>query len=242
MQKVLLYDLETSPLLGWTWETYETNVLSVEKNRELMSFAYKWLGDKTVRAYSLKDLTPKQLTGKLHELFNEADITIGHNGDSFDKKMANTFFIRHGFGPPKPAKSVDTLKIARSRFRFHSNKLNDLGEYLGLGRKLSTGGFSLWLSCLKGDKKAWDRMVKYNKQDVVLLEKVYLKLRSWGNHPERPEHGLQCPVCASTNVQMRGWNVNRVYKSKRFQCRSCGKWGTSNIRVRHHSGEYLKAA
>jgi hypothetical protein len=206
-----------------------------------MSFAYKWLGDKDVKVLSLKNLKEPQLVKKLHDLFNEADIIVAHNGDQFDAKMANTFFIKQGLTPPSPYKSIDTLKIARNKFKFTSNHLNDLGQYLGLGEKLPTGGFSLWLKCLKGDKKSWELMEKYNKQDVILLEKVYKLLVPWTNNPPPIDLGFTCPACGSTHLQQRGWNINKVFMSKRLQCCDCGKWSQSSNKIKHKYGVYAKS-
>ena len=237
--KTILLDIETSPNLAYCWEMYEQNVIAFEKQRELLSFSYKVLGQRKVYTYCLQNLTPLQLTKKLHEVFNEADVIIAHNGDSFDIKMSNAFFAHFNLTPPHPYKTVDTLKIARNKFRFNSNKLNDLGEYLGLGRKLDTGGFKLWLGCLKNDRRSWRLMKKYNQQDVVLLEKVYLKLRPWANTPVDPETSLQCPSCGSQNVVKRGWGLSIVFKRQRYRCSDCGKWSMSNLKIKHKTGEYL---
>jgi len=236
--KELLLDIETSPNLAYVWEKYEQDVISFEKERELLSFAYKWSGDKNVKCFSLNELTPLRLTKKLHELFGEAEVIVAHNGDNFDIKMANAFFAHFNLKPPSPYKTIDTLKIARSKFRFNSNKLNDLGEYLGLGTKVETGGFKLWLGCLKGNRLAWKKMKEYNKRDVELLEKVYWKLKPWVNTPSF-EEGIKCPSCGSTHVQKRGWNLNRIFKSQRYQCTDCGKWCHSSRKIKHNKGEYL---
>jgi DNA polymerase elongation subunit (family B) len=237
--KILLYDIETSPNLVYCWDIYEQNALSVEKQRELISFAWKWKGERSVHCLSKRTLSEKQLVKRLHDLFNEADILVAHNGDAFDAKMANAFFAHEGLTPPSPYKSVDTLKIARSKFRFNSNKLNDLGKYLGLGEKVDTGGFKLWLECLKGKDSAWRKMEFYNKQDVELLEKVYDKLSPWRKTPP-VNHGMECPNCGSTHLQSRGWNITQLFKKKRFQCQSCGKWCESNNKIKIGESQYTK--
>lgn len=239
MRKVLYYDIETSPLLSYVWEMYEANTLATEKERELMSFAYKWQGDNKIRVESLRTNTEKELVKKLHKLFDEADIIVGHNSDNFDNKMANTFFLKQGLLPPSPYQTIDTLKIARNKFRFASNHLNDLGQYLGVGKKVETGGFNLWLKCIKGDKKAWKLMEKYNKQDVELLEKVYNKLSSWVKTPFK-DFGMVCQNCGSSHLQSRGWQIGQVYMSRRYQCQNCGKWQTSSLKIKHENGEYVR--
>lgn len=35
MQKILLFDIETSPNLSYTWEKYQQDVIAFEKEREI---------------------------------------------------------------------------------------------------------------------------------------------------------------------------------------------------------------
>jgi len=51
-EKILLFDIETAPLLSEAWGYYEQTALRVVRASYLISFAYKWLGDKSVRAFS----------------------------------------------------------------------------------------------------------------------------------------------------------------------------------------------
>lgn len=233
--RILLYDIETSPNIGYTWGRWEQNVIEFKKEWELLSFAFKWLGDKTVRVCArpdYKDETDKSLTKALWELIDEADIVIAHNGDQFDQKKAKAKFIEHRLGPPSPYKSIDTKKIAKSQFAFNSNSLNDLGQLLKLGKKLPTGGFSLWLGCMAGDKKSWQKMKKYNKMDVALLEKVYLALRAW--HPNHPNVAVyrgepkNCPSCGSRSVVRRGVALTKTSTFERMQCKDCHRWYQGN--------------
>jgi uncharacterized protein YprB with RNaseH-like and TPR domain len=235
-QKILLYDIETTPNVSYTWGVYEQNVIDIKEQSYILSFAYKWLGDKSVKAYCLNDFKgdKKKLILKLHELFNEADIIVAHNGSKFDVKISNREFVKYNLTPPSPYKIVDTLSLAYSKFRFQSNKLNDLGVFLGLGSKVDTGGFSLWLACMNNEGWAWKKMVKYNKQDVTLLEKVYLRLRPYmTTHPSIAiQNGYVCPLCGSKDVVSQGWKIMTTYKRKQYQCKSCGKWSTSNEKIK----------
>jgi hypothetical protein len=232
--KVLLFDVETSPNIGFTWGTWQQNVIEVIKPRQIICYAYKWLGDKHTEVVALPDFPGykknpddnKALILSLHKLISEADIVVGHNVDKFDDKRANTDFIKHGLPPPPPHKTIDTLKIARTRFQFNSNRLNDLGTFLYLGKKVKHWGFELWRRCMEGDKKAWALMKRYNAGDVNLLERVYLKLRPWAkNHPDMnaKDNHVGCPVCRSVRIKRHGWNVNKHGISPRFQCQDCKK-------------------
>ena len=78
-------------------------------------------------------------------------------------------FLYHKLPPPSPFKSIDTVKVARRYFNMNSNKLDDIGRYLGLGRKVVHTGWDLWKRCFNGDRSAWQEMISYNTQDVVLF-------------------------------------------------------------------------
>jgi DNA polymerase III epsilon subunit-like protein len=180
MMRIILFDLENTPLQSFNWGIYDQTAIKVTKEWELLSFSYKELGKQKIYVLDREgEKTDKQLAWKLWLLFNSADVLIAHNGDRFDIRKAHARFIHWGFSVPMKPLSLDTLKIARRHFAFTSNKLNDLGKYLGIGQKLHTGGFKLWEDCMANKASAWHTMRRYNKQDVVLLEKVYKKLSKW---------------------------------------------------------------
>ena len=232
--KILFIDIETAPSLGWVWQKYDTNVIDFKSDWYVLSFAYKWAGDSEVTAVGLVDFprydrdreNDKQLIKKLWRLLDEADVVIGHNGDRFDLPKINTRFLTHGLQPPTPYRTVDTLKIARNNFAFDSNKLDDLGRYLGIGRKLPHTGFHLWKGCMSGDRESWATMLKYNSHDVELLEKVYYLVRAWDKKHPAVNLGQRdtCPKCGSTNVQKRGFNFTISSQSQRYQCKQCHGW------------------
>lgn len=236
--RILLFDLETAPSLGWVWAKWETNVIDFEQDWYLLCFAAKWLGGK-METYALPDYrgykknpeNDRQLVEALWKLFDEADILIAHNGDRFDIRKANARFAYYKLPPPSPYKTVDTLKVARRYFDFTSNKLDDLGHYLGYGRKLPHTGFHLWKGCMTGDKKSWDLMKRYNRRDVDLLEQIYLHFRPWvKTHANLGMYSgdIVCPKCGSKNLQRRGYSINLTTKYQRFQCQNCGGWSRDN--------------
>ena len=104
---------------------------------------------------------------------------------------------------------------------------------------METGGFSLWREVLAGNMKSWKKMCAYNKQDVVLLEKVYLKLRPYmTNHPniniDLETTTPLCPACGSKKLTRRGYAHTNSSKYARLQC-ECGKW--SRVRLNEISKE-----
>jgi hypothetical protein len=236
--RTILFDLETAPSQGYFYELFkEGNIVSTTQNWFILSFAYKVQGEKKIHYRCLADYpgyerdkkNDKALVTDLHRILSSADCLIGHNIDRFDSRKANARFIAHGLPPRPPVKTIDTLKIARRVFKFDSNRLNALGEYLGLGGKHVTTGWKLWEACIEGDRDAWRQMGTYNKRDVYLLERVYDRLAPW--QPNAPYMGAAgCPSCYSERVHQRGFNVSRAGKRPRFQCQDCSHWysGTKN--------------
>lgn len=232
--RIVFLDIETAPSLGWVWGKWQQNVIDFEKNWHILSFAYKWMGEKEVHVRGLIDYPgyeqnkedDRALVTDLWQILDQADIVIAHNGDEFDLPKTNTRLITHSMKPPSPYRTVDTLKIARRVFKFDSNKLDELGRYLGVGRKVPHTGFHLWHGCMTGDQESWTLMKDYNKQDVLLLEQVYFLMRPWSRtHPQVNQGDLTaCPKCGSYRVQKRGWDYTLLRKKQRYQCQECFGW------------------
>jgi hypothetical protein len=229
--RILLYDIETSPNIGYTWEKWEQNVIQFVKEKELLSFAYKWLGDKEVKAVSKEgQKDDKKLVAALHVLFQEADIIIAHNGNQFDNKVAKARMIYHGMKPPRILQSVDTKVAAKTYFKFNGNGLEDLGVFLKLGKKLKHPGFDMWLGCMANKKSSWKQMIKYNKQDVVLLEKVYLRMRPWiHNHPRTSSASKECPHNIFHVVEKRGYRATQTTIKQQMHCTECDVWYLTKV-------------
>jgi uncharacterized protein YprB with RNaseH-like and TPR domain/predicted RNA-binding Zn-ribbon protein involved in translation (DUF1610 family) len=230
---ILFFDIETTPLRGYTWQAYDSNLISIEQDAGLLSIAYKINKGKT-EVCSRRLFTERQLVQKLWKLFDDADIIVAQNGDKFDIRMANMFFVKYGLNPPSPYKTVDTLKLARRYFRFGSNKLDYLSQFLLKERKIQTN-ITLWVECMNGDESALVQMERYNKHDVDLLYRVYNKIRMW--HTGHPNHNVytgtthKCPTCGS-NTQKRGYMYTRVGTYQRYQCTSCAAWSKGERIIR----------
>ena len=233
--RILFFDLESTPSIVATFGRWKQNIGTQSVLREggfLLSACWKYLGDESVTRVVL---TPEEaLSGDdtkivcaLYEAFEEADIVVAHNAVRFDVPLFKTRLISHSMPPPKTVKVVDTLQIAKG-LRFNSNKLDSLGNYLNVGRKAETTGISLWINCMAGDQDALNDMVKYNEQDVVLLEKVYMKLRAFDTRPANAGHYhdddlSHCPVCGSTDVETTGNSVfTPVSEFVEVLCNDCG--------------------
>jgi DNA-directed RNA polymerase subunit RPC12/RpoP len=240
--KVLLLDIETAPLRGFFWGLWKQNIgyKQLENEWYMLTWAAKWL-DSDEYLYDSVHLhgdhtDDRAILESLHGVLDDADIVVAHNGNRFDIPKINARLIQAGLEPPSPYKKIDTFQVAKRQFAFTSNRLDSIAEFLGIGGKVSTGGFELWVRCLEGDKEAFEKMVEYNIQDVHLLEEVYKRMLPWiPNHPNvanLADEGAACPKCGSKHLQRRGYSYTQVGKYQRYQCMSCGGWSRTRTAER----------
>lgn len=232
--RILIFDIETAPLRAYVWGLWKQNINHdhILTDWFMLTWSAKWLFDDEVMNDKLTveeavNENDKRITKSLFALMNEADIVVAHNGDKFDLRRINTRFIINGLGRPSSYHSIDTLKHARKRFSISSNRLDYLGQFFGLGRKVETGGFKLWDRCMRGDKSALQEMSLYNDQDVLLLEDVYLHLRPYIQ--PHPNVGLyindnvsRCPTCASDKISEVSEYMTTVNIYPEYKCVDCG--------------------
>ena len=227
--KILLLDIESSPNVAHVWGLWQQNVgiNQLMESSYVLCWAAKWLGEDEIIFDSVHQSKPKKMLKGIYDLLNDADAVVHYNGTKFDIPTLNKEFLLHNYAPPSPYKQIDLLRVARSQFRFPSNKLDYVAQRLGLGKKQEHEGHDLWVKCMNGDKDAWKRMESYNIQDVVLLESLYCRLLPWiKSHPNRNlfTDNPVCPTCAGTRLQKRGTAVSSTGRYQRFQCSDCGAW------------------
>lgn len=207
--KRLIWDIETSPNIGFFWRAgYRLNILHdcILHERSIICICYKWENSRNVFSLEWNKGDDRVLLQRFLEVALEADELVAHNGDKFDIKWFNTRCLKHGLQPPPIWKTVDTLAIARSRFYFNSNRLDYLGKFLLNEGKIKTD-FELWHDIVINNcSKAMAKMVRYCKKDVTLLERVWHLLQPY----HRPKthvgvlNGLDkwtCPFTGSEDVK-----------------------------------------
>lgn len=231
--RIVTMDIECAPNLAHVWGLWNQNVslAQLRQSAETMCVVWKWHDNKRTRF--VRTMGDAKLEGlqAVWQVLDECDAMITYNGDRYDIPHLNREFLEAGLAPPSPFKSIDLFKTVRSRFRFPSNKLDYVTQRLELGSKMKHEGHQLWVDCMAGDSSAWKRMEKYNRQDVVITEKLFDELRPWiKNLPNPRLYDLTasdvhtCPECGSERVQRRGYAHTTVSVYQRFQCSECGRW------------------
>lgn len=236
--KILVFDIETAPIIAYTWSRFPKMIgdQMIKQDSYVINWAAKWLfndnilSDVVTPQESLKQ-DDSRIIKSMWKLLDEAEIVITHNGDKFDIKRLNGRFIKYGLNLPSPYQSIDTYKSARRKLNLTSLKLNFIAEYLGIASKLNTS-FDLWVGCMNGDEKSLEYMDKYCKQDVLVLEEVYLHLRPF-IQPHPPisfnigSDISTCPTCASDNLKKEGTYNTTVNQYDSYRCNDCGSLSRS---------------
>lgn len=234
--KILFFDIETAPLLGYVWGLWNNDIAlnQLKTDWSILSWSAKWRGKNRIyyadqrKAKNLQD--ERLILRPLCDLINEADIIVTHNGKRFDVRKINARLIALNMKPLAPVKHIDTKEISARNFGFTSNKLEYLAKYLGVKLHKSEHnkfpGFSLWEACLNGNQSAWAEMEKYNRRDTLVLEQVFEKLLPWTNtvnfdvFHDKLEHKCSC---GSKDYRKFGMGYTSTGKYQRYQCKDCGK-------------------
>lgn len=242
MLKTLFIDIETSPNIVLSWRIgskINIGIDSIVSERKIICICYKWAHENKTRSLVWsKKQCDKDMLKKISAVLNTADEVVGHNGDKFDLKFINGRLAFHDLSPLAPVATTDTLKQSRRVFYINSHKLDYISQYFGLGKKVKTGGIDLWKDILLNKSEpALNKMVKYCKMDVILLEKVYNKLNKYtkgGIHKGRAEGNgsFSCRNgCGVNHLSKNGVRLTAAgVRHQRYTCTKCGAKGSSLYR------------
>jgi uncharacterized protein YprB with RNaseH-like and TPR domain len=236
--KVLIFDIETAPIIAHVWGLWENNVglNQIQADWHILSWSAKWLSDGPEKVMyqdqrGVKNIADdsKILKG-IWDLLDEADIVITQNGKRFDQKKLNARFILSGFPPPSSFRHIDTQEIAKRHFAFTSNKLAYMTDKLCVKYKKQVNhgkfaGHELWTECLKDNMEAWKEMEHYNKYDVLSLEELYHKLIVWDSRINFNVYTDSLDVvckCGSKDFMKNGFYYTNTSKFQKYRCKTCG--------------------
>ena len=227
MQKILLVDIEWKPTKAYVWQPWQENITpeKIIEHGGLLCVGVKWFGEKNTEVFTEWEHGHVEMVRAIHTLLHEAEAVVTYNGDKYDLKKLEGEFLLAKLPPPPPPTSIDCLKAVK-KFGFFMNRLGFVAPFLGLGSKLEHEGMALWTKVDKGDPKAQKKMAKYCAQDVILLEKLYKRIRPYiRNHPHTGKtKGIACGACRSERLQSRGVRRTKMFKIQRIQCQDCGSW------------------
>ena len=236
-RKRLFFDLEVSPNIGFFWQSghqISVNYDSIIKERAIICICYKWEGkDKVYHLKWDKNQCDKKLVQDFAKVANTADELVGHNGDRFDLKWFKTRALIHGVVFTPYMTTYDTLKLAKSHFKFNSNRLDYISKLLlGVGKEES--GYDLWKDiCLKNSRTAMAKMIKYCKVDVIRLEQVFERFRPYvkpKSNYSGLKHGVSCPECGNEDLKINRTSYLPSGNIKvQYLCKECSTYHTKTV-------------
>lgn len=249
MQKprIILWDIETLPnaeeiikvfpsLSNYPGLTLKASINSI------ICVGWKELGSKKVNCINAWDFkewkkdvnNDRNVVEAAYKILKDADAVITHNGRSFDWKFLQTRLYVHGLPPLPKIIHIDTKCEAKKHLFAFNNKLDTLGKLLAQVEKLKHEGWSMWPKVHARDPKAMKLMTKYCKQDVVVLEKVFEKLRplitSIPNYNLFSLEKNRCPKCGSLAIKKEGTKTTKTRVVQQLKCLNCYSWFSIGLR------------
>lgn len=246
----MFYDIETAPCIGTFWRPgWKLRITpeSIIQPLSIICISYKWHGEDEVYRLTWDDGDDREMLLTFVEETRKAHELVAHNGDGFDMPIIRTRCLHHGIDMSPFQRTQDTLKRVKRRFKFESNRLDDIGQELGVGRKIKTD-YSMWkklaVAVLFQDfdeeyHRVLAEMGTYCDEDVRLLERVYDKISAVIPHSTNAAvlmggYKWQCPNCASDYVKHKNLSTTPMGTIKHYmQCQeeSCQKEYTISNRT-----------
>ena len=253
--KILTFDIERRPGVYLSWDStpkFLNRGMQLIRSSTI-SWAAKWY-DHGETLYADIDhgetmfTQPEDVRGYremlqgLSDLLDEADIVVGYNSARFDEPKIRGEFVRLGIREPSPFRTLDLIKTTR-RMGWDYRSLAETASAVGIPddeAKTSHQGFSLWTDCLNGRPEAWALMEEYNRQDVVLTERVMDRLRPYIK--DHPNLGLwagtdqlgnpvpTCPKCGSEDLKYMPGKTARTAQTG-YGLLECGDCGARDTRA-----------
>ena len=171
------------------------------------------------------------------DVFDTADLVIGHNMAGFDSKHLLGGWAEMGLPAPAPYKIIDTLKIARSVFAYESRTLDALNKRLGVDAKTDKYDVATARAAVDGDKPAQAKLTEYNRGDIIASEALFDRLRPYA--AGIPHLGMwsddeqACPSCGHT-MTATGRTVHaNVQRYEHLHCPNCGNHARGTTRLKN---------
>ncbi len=151
----------------------ETSALEpLEEDARILCIGLKKAEDRDVTV--LFDVDEKKILEQFWAMVNPYETVIGFNFD-FDHRWLILRSLKHEL-PVKRLKIIDLRTILGLGNKFAKGKLEDFAELIGGSKE----DFKSREIPILWKMNKIEEMKKYNKQDVALTEKLYLKMKKIG--------------------------------------------------------------
>ena len=248
--KRLYFDLETSKMLFWAWDTGKTYLgyHQIIEPKKIISFHWNWEGEDKVNNvhWGLNKQCDKKVVAEIIKQFNKADEIIAHNGDRFDMKIVYGRAMFHNIKLRPKYITRDTMKMVKSVAYLPSYSLKYCCTHFGLPLKLDSGGSATWDEVqFKKDQKALDHLLYYGDGDIVSLKSLFNYIKPFvvnkqHYHIDHVEVGdmklaptkFFCPECGTLMKWNKDYTTASGTPKHYMKCRSkeCGTYSVISNR------------
>src|SRR3990167_2979794 len=229
--KILHIDVETSPMEGYFFDCYRPiNYDWIKRDSNILCFCYKWHNEGKVHSIAVDPNRPfddRALLKEATKVMEEADFVVGHYAARFDWRVIQGRLFLNKLPKLPITKIIDTHTISKKHFKFPSYRLDYLSKRRTGEGKIKVPG-QLWLDCCNKVPGALDKMIKYCKQDVYVLEVYYNELRPYDTSINYNTGEGECPHCGEKGKLVKNGTYSQKYQ--RYKCRACGGSSTGMIR------------
>lgn len=225
----LYFDLETSLMQGYFFDIWDVNIpmSRVTKQSHLLSASWAFNDEEPqgvrLTPEDVKTGNDLEIVIKLIKALNKCDVAVSFNGRKFDFKKLNTRAIYWGLPPIVIPKNIDLMLDAKRLFKFPSNSMQNISNYLGLEGKISTSSSRLWERCMDFEnyevcEQALEEMLTYNLQDIRATRDLHRRFMGWSKstpnigtivNSKLNDCSLRCIHCGSDDVakmELTGYN------------------------------------
>ena len=226
---------DLNEIKGWTGKRIHAD--DVKEWPRTICAAWKWYGQEDVEFAAEWEVGGYDgFMRAVWDVFDRADLIIGHNADRFDARHLMGGWAEMGLPAPSPCKVIDTLKIARGTFAYESNTLDALNKRLGIDAKTDKYNAQIAKDAVNGDIPSQRILEEYNRGDIIASEALFDRLRPYAKGIPHlgmwSDDEMACPSCGST-MTATGKTVHaNVQRYEHLACPNCGSHarGTATLK------------
>ena len=231
-KSLIYYDIETSPMKVYIWHLGEQNVNheQIIEETKIISISYMYEGCKLESLTWDKNQNDKDMLEKFCAVMSTAKVAITQNGKAFDNPLVQWRLNVLGLSPLKSVEMLDILQLSRSTFEPPSHKLDYRAKVYG-GGKIEMH-LKDWINVLENKPGALDKMVQYNKRDVLEMRKVFWRELPFYKsmpvslsaiiYPNEVKTKNYCNKCASGRQRRFDVYPTKIGNKTMMQCDRCG--------------------
>jgi len=191
----IIRDVPLSSVRWWENDGLRLAFLDIETSElkpnvgYMVSWAIKEMGNSKVITDNItkKDIFnyqtfDKKIVESLLNEMNKYDVFVTYYGQMFDAKFIRSRALVNGFEPPKYKQKlhIDLYWKAVQIMNLSSGSLDSVTKFFGIKGKTKLD-IKYWKLASIGHQPSMEKLLIHNRNDVIILEKLFWKLEKYCN-------------------------------------------------------------